>query len=82
MKVRSLWITRKGAEGYDEMPELLVAWDEISIDENPEGFEQSCKQALESVGSDVDEIRYLDIDVGHQVERTFERAVVTGEVTG
>lgn len=31
-------------------PEVLVGWDSISVMENPDGWEQACKEALDACG--------------------------------
>ena len=46
--IRTLWFWRKG----EPDPELLVAWDDYSVDENPEGFQTECAAAYERVRSD------------------------------
>jgi len=43
--------------------ELMVAWDEYCIDENSEGFEEDCKKAKASWGSDLETTRLVDIEV-------------------
>jgi hypothetical protein len=48
MQIKSLWALRKGYEA----PELLVAWDEISIDENWDGFQEDVKRAIDAIGED------------------------------
>jgi hypothetical protein len=59
--IRTLWITRKSIDSGFHPPELVEAWDEWSIDENPSGWVDACKAALESVGSDCASHRYIDI---------------------
>ena len=60
MIVKSLWIRRK----YDpSVPELLTAWDEYSIEENPDGFEADVEQALDKIGSDLMSYRVIDLVV-------------------
>ncbi len=46
MKIKCLFIVR---EPTDEIPELIAAWDEYSIDEHPEGWKEDCDQALETI---------------------------------
>lgn len=75
--VRSLWITRKSIDAGFHPPELVEAWDEWSIDENPEGWQEACKRALDAVGSDLSAHRYIDIRVsGDALASTFEPAEV------
>lgn len=49
MQIYTVWATRKYAS--DE-PELLTAWDEYSVDGNPEGFEEDVKKSIDSLGTD------------------------------
>jgi hypothetical protein len=62
MIVQSLWITRK-SDPPGMLPEMIEAWDELSIDENREGYEEACVKALAAVGDDVAEFRYLNFEV-------------------
>ena len=57
--VSTLWITRQS----EDTPELLVAWDNFTIDGNPGGFTEACKEALAAVGNDVRDTAYLTIIV-------------------
>ena len=60
MILRCLFIQR-----YDDnqAPELIVAWDEFSIEENPDGFLQQCNEELANIGP-VAGHAYFDIDLG------------------
>ncbi len=53
MDLHILFIQRK--EEYPEQfaPEALVVWDEYCVEENPEGFEAACAEAIKSVGDDL-----------------------------
>ena len=57
--VATLWITRQS----EDTPELLVAWDNFTIDGNPGGFTEACTSALAAVGGDVRDTAYLTIVV-------------------
>lgn len=59
--IRSLWITRKSIDCGFHPAELLIAWDEWTVDENPEGWANACKEALEAVGDDLAAHRYIDL---------------------
>lgn len=63
MILHTLWAWRKNEEG----PELVEAWDAVSVDNCPEGFEAACKKALDAMGDDISEAghRYVDIDVDY-----------------
>lgn len=61
MDVAMLWILRKGYE--DSAPELLAAWDGYSIEQNFEGWQKACDDALKAVGSDVASKRFINVHV-------------------
>lgn len=61
MQLTTLWGERKGYEG--ETPELMVAWDENSIDQNGEGFEKECEQAIASWGNDLVQWRTIVVTI-------------------
>lgn len=64
MEVQTLWITRKSEP--DASPELLVAWDEYSIDQNYKGYQEDVDRALASVGQDVAEYRFITLIVSRK----------------
>ncbi len=71
--IRSLWITRKSIDSGFHPPELVEAWDEWSIDENPDGWQEACKRALDAVGSDLSSHRYIDLRVsGDALDSAFQ----------
>lgn len=59
MILHTLWGVRKG----ESTPELMVAWDEYSVDSYREGFDQDCERAIKSWGNDLQEKRYIDIEI-------------------
>lgn len=59
MILHTLWGARKG----ESTPELMVAWDEYTVDSYREGFEADCNRAIQSWGSDLQEKRYIDIHI-------------------
>lgn len=46
--VKTVWFWRKG----EDSPELLVAWDDFTVDNNPDGFEEAIKRAYAEVESE------------------------------
>lgn len=79
--IRTLWITRKSIDAGFHPPELIAAWDEWSIDENPSGWQDACKEALESLGSDLAAHRYIDIKLDDEtLDRAFWPVEINGEV--
>lgn len=77
--VYTLWATRKSEpRGF---PELLVAWDEYMRDENLEGFNANCRDALDAMASDLNEFRYMTLWVSDSdIERAFKPPVVSADV--
>jgi hypothetical protein len=53
MDLHILFIQRKEDYAEQYAPEALVVWDEHSLDENPEGFEDACKKAIADVGNEL-----------------------------
>lgn len=77
MIIETLWIKRQ----YEDTPELLVAWDEFSVDENPEGFAEDCASALLKIGDDLAASRQIQISVlTTSIDAAFVPSVVTGVV--
>lgn len=73
MEIATLWIKRKSFSS-DTTPELLVAWDEYSIEENWQGWCDACDRELAAVGDDVEEFRFMSLHVdGAELQRMFER---------
>lgn len=61
MIVKTLWGVRKGFEA--DMPELMEAWDENSIDNWSEGWEEACETAIKSWGDDLVAWRIIELDL-------------------
>jgi hypothetical protein len=61
MKVLTLWGVRRGFEA--EMPELMEAWDEVSIDNWAEGWDEACDKARQSWGDDLVAWRVIELEV-------------------
>lgn len=75
MIIKTMW-GRRAAE-YNQMPELMVAWDEYCEDSYPEGFAKECDEARASWGDDLVAWRRIDIDVSLvQISEAFAPAVV------
>lgn len=70
MDIATLWIKRKGNES--ESPELIVAWDEYSIEENWEGWAADCQKHLDEIGGEVSMKRFLNLRVPDpEIEKYF-----------
>lgn len=44
-------------------PELVTAWDEYTVDENPEGWKKECDRMLAMIGDDVLSKGFITISV-------------------
>mgnify|MGYP001259955189 CR=1 FL=1 len=77
IKIRTLWFLE---DGDDVMPELLCAWDEYCIDENPQGYEEDMKKAHGSRGTD-GEYRYIELSVDYdKIMKAFRPVKVKADV--
>lgn len=63
MKVHILFGQRKESYEGEHAPEVLAAWDEYSVEENPEGFDQDVALCLKEVGDSMAATRVIKIDV-------------------
>lgn len=61
MNIKTLWATRVSDPGGP--PELLAAWDEISMEDNLDGANGDFRLALSKMGDDLDEFRYVEISI-------------------
>jgi len=52
MKLYILFGQRPEEYAGQYAPEALVCWDQFCIEENPDGFDEDCKKALERCGKD------------------------------
>lgn len=78
LDIYTVWATRKHDEGA---PELLVAWDEFSVDNHPDGFERVIVAATDAMGEDLNEVRRITIRVPLEtIEAAFDGPVITGEI--
>lgn len=53
MRLHVLFIQRKESYVGEYAPEARIVWDEFSVEENPEGFEEACAKDLKEVGNDI-----------------------------
>ena len=75
MKIICLFGERKSVLPRAEpgLIELMVAWDEYCVDANSEGFEEDCKKAKESWGSDLAQWREVHITIDeNKLQGLFE----------
>lgn len=75
MIIKTMWGMRKG----EQTPELMVAWDEYSVDGYTEGFEVECRRARESWENDLETYRMVDITVPRQ---SIKAAFLPGAASG
>ena len=79
MIVKTMWGKRKSEP--ENLPELMVAWDEYTIDLNPDGFAEDCERARVSWGSDLEEYRYVDISLSEEdIDNMFATTNILGLV--
>jgi len=75
--VKTLWFLEKVE---NSVPELLCAWDQYSIDENPQGYEEDMKKAHGSRG-DAGDYRYIELKVDNsKIMSTFSPAKIKADV--
>lgn len=74
--------SRKSSHSLDEpIIELMVAWDEYCLAENPEGFDEDVEKAKESWGNDLHEWRVLDIEIDEKdLRKRFGTSKLQGTV--
>lgn len=81
IRIHTLWGTRKGFE--DEVPELMVAWDEFAVDNYPEGFAADKQEAIDSWQDDLAAQRDIVLEVPFdQIEDAFKAPTVAVGVSG
>ena len=77
MILHTLWGARHG----ESTPELMVAWDEYSVDLNREGFDEHCDRAIKTWGADLQEKRYINIAVNEdRVMDAFNEVNIEGHI--
>ena len=69
MKVHILFVLRKESYPEEHAPEARIVWDEFSVDENPEGFEEAIAKDLKELGSDIQAHRVIPVRVGQDEVR-------------
>ena len=78
MKIKCLFGMRSNGYGI----ELMVAWDEYCIDENSEGFEEDCKKAKASWGTDLLTTRFVEIQInGGTLMGFFDNESMKGAIS-
>jgi hypothetical protein len=82
MRIVCMFGARKSSVDDNEpIIELMVAWDEYCIDENPEGFEEDCEKAKKSWGNDLAAYRMVDININEkELRERFKNGQLEGEL--
>jgi len=75
MKIECLFIVREEAEG----PELIAAWDEYSISENPKGWESECNDVLRALNGAYLRHRYVTVSIS---DPKLAEALSNAEIPG
>ena len=52
-----------GMQNSASSPELLVAWDEDQVRNDPEGWEEDCQELLAAAGDEYERHAYIDVQV-------------------
>lgn len=79
IQIHTLWGTRKGYE--NDVPELMVAWDEYAVDANPNGFVLACQTERDAWGSDLVAERFIMIDLPRdQIMHAFLPITIVAQV--
>ena len=60
MRLVCVFALRKGIE---DTPELLLAWDEFCIEENPEGFDEQRERVIRECGDDLAAVGDISVEV-------------------
>lgn len=85
MILSCLFGLRKEQYEGQNAPELLLAWDEYCIEENPEGWETEVQSLIEHLGKEMTAMRIVDIEVDSKrlrdalVKTPELRAQIVGE---
>lgn len=69
MKLYIMFGQRKERYEYEYAPEALMVWDEYSIDENSEGFEEACVNTRKLYEKDMMGMQVLCITVDQETVR-------------
>ena len=81
MDIYTAWATRKDFES--DAPELLIAWDEYTVDCNPGGFEEALEREVNAMGDELAELRRITIKVPQEaLLAAFKQASIEAEVAG
>ncbi len=57
MRLRTMW----ACQSEDPSPELLVAWDETTVSNDPVGFARACQAGRCEVGYEIEACRIVDL---------------------
>lgn len=63
MKIKVLFGQRKESYPGEYGPEVLFAWDEFCVDQNPEGFADALEKTRAEYAPDMAAMRLLDVEV-------------------
>lgn len=78
MEIYTVWGVRKVSP---EEPELVTAWDEYSVDNNPEGYDEDVRRGLASWGDDLLTFRAIRISIPDSaVQAAFGSTMIEGSV--
>lgn len=79
MIIKCLFITRKSEP--NNMPELILAWDEYTMEGNPGGFERECRHQLSGWEDEIEAKRIVNIEIEDDIiEGLFTVPVIEATV--
>jgi len=80
MILKCLFITRNADHA---VPELLLAWDEYSIEENEEMYLRYMRREIQAVDGDCLAHQIIDVEVDEQaiIQILLSNAKITGTIT-
>lgn len=69
MKIHVLFAQRKESYPGEYGPEVLLAWDEFSVDENPDGFDEAVRETAKKNAGEMSAIRLVALEVDQHAIR-------------
>ena len=81
IRIHTLWGHRVDTYPGEFAPELMVAWDEWTYEDNVHGFNEACKKEIAAWGEDLVAHRHIILTVKRElIERQFMITEVTAEI--
>jgi len=71
MKIHVLFGQRKEAYEGEYGPEVLLAWDEFTADENPDGFHEAVQKAMKANENEMQAMILVDLQIDQSQIRSL-----------